>query len=261
MIKEGWIMIEGVFSYLRENHLVILGIIATVAAVVYQIKKTRRSKSLSYFVRSKTKLLTLHDENVGKLEIVFDGQPVLDAHIFVIEIRNTGNIPIISSDFEKPIEIVFAKKAEILSVAIVERVPENLVLTFSFSEGSTQINPTLLNPNESFTLKFLLRDNSNDPEVSARIVGISEIRKTEFRSDEERARIRGLLIANLVLLAMAGALLYFMNNAGKLEGLSGFLQILGAGLGASSAITAIRGFSLARQNRSFTSYIRSRDNR
>lgn len=254
-------MTEGIFSYLVENHLVLLGLFLTVAMVVFQIRKTRRFKALSYSMRSKTKLLTLHDENIGKLEIFFDGQPVFDAHIFEIEIRNTGNIPIISSDYEKPIEIVFAEKADILSAAIVERVPENLELAFTLSEASTKIKPALLNPNESFTLKFLLRDNSNDPEVSARIVGISEIRKTEFRSDEERARIRGLLTANLVLLAMAGALLYFMNNAGKLEGLSGFLQLLGAGLGASSAIAAIRGFSLARQNRSFTSYIRSRDNR
>lgn len=261
MIKEGWIMIEGVFSYLRENHLVILAIIATVAAVFYQIKKTRHSKSLSYFVRSKTKLLTLHDENVGKLEIVFDGQPVLDAHVFVIEIRNTGNIPIISSDFEKPIEIVFAEKAEILSVAIVERIPENLVLTFSLTEGTTQINPTLLNPNEFFTLKFLLRDNSEDPSVNARIVGISEIRKMKFIDEEERVRIRVLLTANLVLLGIAGLMLYFLDQAGKLGGLGGFLTILGAGLGASLGIIAGKGVLLALQNKSFLSYILGRAHR
>ena len=196
--------------------------------------------------------MTLHDENVGKLEILFDGQPVFDAHIFVIEIRNTGNVPIISTDYEKPIEIVFAEKAEILSAAIVERVPENLGLTFGFSDVSTHIKPALLNPNDSITLKFLLRDNSDDPAVNARIVGISSIQKMELKSDEERVRIRVLLTANLILFGIAGVMVYLMDQAGKLGGLSGFLQILGAGLGASLGIIAGKGALLALQNKSFS---------
>jgi hypothetical protein len=193
-------MTQDVFNYLLENHLVLVAILVSIGMVVYQIKKTRNFKSISFSVKSKTKLFTLHDENVGKLQILLNGHPVSDAHIFIIEIRNTGNVPIASSDYEKPIEIVFSEGAEILSSAVIEKTPDDLNLNFEMARNSVLLKPTLLNKEDAVTFKFLVRESSLEPVVNGRILGVNRINKIDLISEMDRRDFNDLITVFLFLM-------------------------------------------------------------
>jgi hypothetical protein len=172
----------------------VVGLLVTIfvgfGAAIYQIKRTKVHKALSFDLKSKTKLFTLHDEKVGTLEILFNGQPVRNAHIFIVVIFNSGDLPIATPDYEKPIEIVFSKTAEILSAAVIEKIPVDLNVEFEMAGNSVQLKPMLLNKGDAITFKFMLSDDSSDPSVSGRIVGVSRIIKTDFRSDGERRMMK-----------------------------------------------------------------------
>ncbi|MCA3378973.1 MAG: hypothetical protein ING08_01880, partial [Roseomonas sp.] len=210
-------MTQDVFNYLLENHLVIVAILVSIGMVVYQIKKTRNFKSISFSVKSKTKLFTLHDENVGKLQILLNGHPVSDAHIFIIEIRNTGNVPIASSDYEKPIEIVFSEGAEILSSAVIEKTPDDLNVNFEMVRNSVLLKPTLLNLGDAVTFKFLMRDDSSDPIVNGRIIGVNRITKTDFISNADSRASKIFIIVHVILLVVTAILMLALEITGALD--------------------------------------------
>jgi hypothetical protein len=185
----------------------VVGLLVTIVvgfgAAIYQIKRTKVHKALSFDLKSKTKLFTLHDEKVGTLEILFNGQPVRNAHIFILVIFNSGDLPIATPDYEKPIEIVFSKTAEILSAAVIEKIPVDLNVEFEMARDSVQLKPMLLNKGDAITFKFMLSEDSSDPSVSGRIVGVSRITKINFRSVEARRRTKLVLLWNIVLLVSA----------------------------------------------------------
>lgn len=241
-------MTEGVFSYLVENHLVLLGLFVTIATVVFQIRKTRRFKALSYSMKSKTKLLTLNDENVGKLQILLNGHPVSDAHIFIIEIRNTGNVPIASSDYEKPIEIVFSEGAEILSSAVIEKTPDDLNVNFEMVRNSVLLKPTLLNLGDAVTFKFLMREDSSDPIVNGRIIGVNRITKTDFVSDTDSRASKTFIIVHVILLVVTAILMLALEITGALDRV-GFWTLLTISIGVSVGVGATKAITLALQKR------------
>lgn len=248
-------MTQDVFNYLLENHLVLVAILVSIMAIlvsigmeVYQIKKTRNLKSISFSVKSKTKLFTLHDENVGKLQILLNGHPVSDAHIFIIEIRNTGNVPIASSDYEKPIEIVFSEGAEILSSAVIEKTPDDLNVNFEMVRNSVLLKPTLLNLGDAVTFKFLMREASSDPIVNGRIIGVNRITKTDFISDADSRASKIFIIVHVILLVVTAILMLALEITGALDRV-GFWTLLTISIGVSVGVGATKAITLALQKR------------
>jgi hypothetical protein len=138
--------------------------------------KQRSRKSLSYKEQTVTQL-SVESEIKGKLKITYDGKDVEEVYLAVVEISNSGNVPIVKADYEEPIELSFGKGAQILTTEIAKLEPENLQISISFDGKTITLAPSLINPKESVTIKSLVNKLENIY-LTGRIVGIKEIGKS-----------------------------------------------------------------------------------
>ncbi|MBN8657157.1 MAG: hypothetical protein J0M11_15590 [Anaerolineae bacterium] len=161
----------------------ILGLIAVIVTIVIFLLQ-RTKKSLAYEIVASTPLLAVSNEVKGKVQILFEGIPVQNVHLLIINIVNDGNTGITSSDFEKPITINLDENAKILSAEIIKTSPENLKPNIIVSETSITINPLLLNAGDVISLRFLIAQYNNVLNLEARILGVAKIKMLSDRLDK-----------------------------------------------------------------------------
>lgn len=110
--------------------------------------------------------------------------------------RNSGNSPILSSDFDGPIEVAFGTSVDLLDVAVEDAEPGHLTPTVNILTRIVRIEPLLLNPGDSFVLT-ILSDGATEPEVLARIAGVPnptrEPPQLERRRLQRRRDLRTIL--------------------------------------------------------------------
>jgi hypothetical protein len=114
-----------------------LAILVTVA--VYFAERQR--KQISYEILENIPLLTIAEENLGELELMFRRVVVKNSRFFIAQLSNSGNVPIQPSDYEAAISINFGQGPQVLSAAITRRVPTNLSVSVTFPH--TEIAPQL----------------------------------------------------------------------------------------------------------------------
>lgn len=176
---------EGISSFLRDPiwqfidvGVAILAILITIYFSYKQYKLQRQKKSLSYkYITFRLPgLKSAMELSKGRIKILCDDKPIVDAVITVLEIFNDGNIPIVPSDFEKPITFVFGEESEIISAEIYDKSPENIYPNIHIEGNNILVEPLLLNPNDSFSIQILFSNYTlKAVKCDARIVGIREI--------------------------------------------------------------------------------------
>jgi hypothetical protein len=155
---------------------VVVGIAAIVVAIIL-FTVQRRKKALSYEIVSETSLLRTHEELEGRLQILFDSKPIRDAYLMLIKLANAGNLPIMPADFERPLSIDLGEKANVLTVDVLKKDPENLAPRTKIDNHVIVIEPLLLNGGDSFTLKTIVSQYSSGKiEINGRIAGVRGIR-------------------------------------------------------------------------------------
>lgn len=161
----------------------VIALIAIVVAIcIYLLQKQR--KKFSYEVIATTSLLSVAEEVESKVKIIYEDKPVKRVHLFEISLINTGNVPILESDFNRPISIVFDENAKILSAEISEENPKKLDAEIEFDDNNIKLAPILLNPGDSVTIKSLISEYNKDFTIDGRIVGVKEINKRVERNIE-----------------------------------------------------------------------------
>lgn len=183
----------------------ILPMLAIVVAVVLYWKQRTRKK-LSYQVISCTPLLSVEEEIEGKLKIFYEGKPVQQVHLITVKVMNSGNIPVLSTDYKRPISFSFGEDAEILTTEIAKTDPDNLQASVNIQEKKVVLTPILLNQGDSVTLKMLVTKLKNQvPEVDGRVVGVKEIR--EYHGTRTRLFVLASIGLLVELVAGFGAIL------------------------------------------------------
>jgi hypothetical protein len=176
----------------------VLALVAiAISAVLYLLQ--RRRKALSYEVVSCTPLLSVREEVKGRVQIVFDDTSVSDAHMVVIRVLNSGNVPIIPSDYVRPVKFDFGEIAQILSAEVMETSPDNIEACID--PETLELMPVLLNSSDSIMLKILLARFDGTINMDGRIVGVKQIRTATKRSLPIAAMLIGITVT------MAGLLL------------------------------------------------------
>lgn len=167
---------------LRDPMWQFIGAFFTIIAVIFTIiffKMQHRHKAVSYKTLSYTPLV-IKDEIGEKLQIVFEGKLVEDVNLSVIKIYNTGNTPIVSNDYERPINLYFGENSQILTTEVIEKNPDTLEVSAHIEGTRVILDPLLLNQKDSITIKtiFSQSDKSiNNVIIDGRIVGVKEIKK------------------------------------------------------------------------------------
>lgn len=81
-------------------------------------------KELTYEVLSNTNLVDSSAKDV--LQIVYKGVPVVAARLLILNIINSGKVPISDSDCSQPVTISFVENATVLNADITHKFPENV---------------------------------------------------------------------------------------------------------------------------------------
>jgi hypothetical protein len=171
----------------------ILAVVAICLTVVLFLV-ARRRKGLSYTL-SDTQVLGVHEAvNPSRVQILFDGAPVIDVRLVIITVNNSGNESIRVDDFERALRFSWAEPTRILTAEVVEVSPESLLHpTIRAGANEIVLDPLLLNPGDWLRIKTLIKQVGK-LSVDARVAGVKRITKT-VASDTTAPRTFRLLAA------------------------------------------------------------------
>ena len=93
---------------------------ATIGTIV-AVFLLRARKRLSYEVLSTVPLLSTEEEFKNKLQIFFEGRPVQQVFLVQIKITNTGNAPIVTSDYERQVSLTFGQDTEVITAEVIQK--------------------------------------------------------------------------------------------------------------------------------------------
>lgn len=139
------------------------------------------------------------------------GVVVEDPHLLAIRVGNTGKKEILRSDFERPLRLLLDPPTRILSSDVTRSHPSNLSVATTIGEGgqSVTIEPTLLNPGDSFDLQIITNGAPRRTGLlEGRVAGlrmIGDLSTIERRRYERPDRSGRLLLAILVLVIVGFA--------------------------------------------------------
>jgi hypothetical protein len=150
---------------------------------VYLSRRGRSRKELTY-AKQVTQLVSIHDEGLGRISIHYEDEPVERAYLIELSLRNSGNVPIVEDDFDRPFTVTFGR-ATPMTLDIGETKPPELNPSLEMDENSVSIQPLLLNPGDELTFKVLVRDFDGEATLHGRIVGVREL--VDARLQAERA--------------------------------------------------------------------------
>jgi hypothetical protein len=190
---------------LRDPVWQFIGALVAFAAILVSVAlyfAQRSRKDLTFEIVSNSEILTIAEENVGKLQLLFDGQPVKHARLIEVRVVSTGNQPISPDDFVDSLRFLLNEEAKVLSAVVVDRVPSNLAAQITFGSNVVNVAPLLLNPKDSFTVKVLVSGYNTPPKAEARITGVTHISQVR-----ERLTIELLLMSMSVFFIITAFLL------------------------------------------------------
>lgn len=209
---ELWLGILGVL-------LAPLGILTGILVTRHYYRKGRRH-SLSPFLHSLSRLLSVDPAIVGETKIVYRGREVHDLHDLQILVANDGEQSI--RDCIRPLEMVLPQGVEIFDHSIVHRHPAGRdVQSEAFAEAQThglRLSFPLLNEGEFFIVKTLCRGYPEPEKIQFRITaeGLPPTLKmrslSEIRTEPAEARSAltqvclGVGASSLALIFAAGFL-------------------------------------------------------
>lgn len=183
---------------------------AALFAMVWFYLREKRRKALSYRILSNVPLVQYQKEYEDRLTIFFDEVRVHDLHLVVIEVVNSGDIPIEASDFVEPLQFSFGEQAVILGGFVTQRKPSYLSPSVeTIPPHTVRVNPLLMNPGDSFQLVAQGTRFDSELDAKARIVGVSDLTSQKAQPQRRSNWILGLgivigLAGGSILLSLSG---------------------------------------------------------
>ena len=198
-------MLEPFRDPLWQSVGVVLAILALGGSfLIYSWQRTHRS--VTYDVLSWTNLLTVGEEIAGKVQVLYEGSPAKSLTLLTIKVWNSGNQPLLVTEFERPVSFTVDKESRVLSAAVIETDPRGVEANIEAIDNTVVLKPALLNPGDSITIKLLVRDMGRTVWPDARIVGVKNVRLV-------RESTRPGLVAAIAGLALLAITVYLFVSA------------------------------------------------
>ena len=160
----------------------IIGTLLALAAVIATYDVFFRSKpvkELQIILDSSTPLVDVKPEASQDIEIYYQGQQVQNIYLIQLSIKNTGNQPIVESDYSKNLLLMLNTEAKIVDASKVSSEPPNIEPSIVISSRNyVEFSPFLMNPGDILTVKILAiapTNSSMDVKVDGRIAGVKEL--------------------------------------------------------------------------------------
>ena len=143
-----------------------------------------------------------HEGYEGKMRVLYDGVDIRNLNRVVVEILNSGNQPIRPDDFIEPIKLKLQDPGKILAATVTNQHPDGINARIVQTSDEITVTKLLLNAKDSFRIRAYVGDLEVEPQISGRIVGVSEITKRPHRA----GTITVLTSVLAALLAAVGAI-------------------------------------------------------
>ena len=174
----------------------------------------RDTKELTVETVSSAILVDLSDSNLSSLKLTYKDVSVSRLSVATIELRNSGTLPIVASDFERSFVIMFKNPADVLAVTVADKTPPDLDPSILSNLNGISVSPMLLNPGDRFRLTVQLRGDFNEPTVNARISGVSTISRRLFSGADSTWRVFVFIVFSIV-----STFIYFYSSGFILPGI------------------------------------------
>jgi hypothetical protein len=189
------------------NMIMASAAIVTVIVTVIVFWLQRKRKRLTYKVTSDLDLLTKNEQIRGQVKVLYADKPVENVRLYTIQVINSGRLVIERTDFDGPLHIEFDNNAQILSVEVIDTIPDDLPAEIEQKPNSIAISPLLMNRKDSITIKFILNGHFI-PYVHARI---KDVPKIKIRRYPQRYVSEWSMIC-LAITLILGFLSYLLKN-------------------------------------------------
>lgn len=199
---------ENILGLLRDPIWQFIGLVITIIISLITCFLQKTKKSLAYEILAETALLSVAKEVKDKIQILFEGDSVQNVHLILLKISNTGNVPILESDFDEEITISFDSSTRLLSAEISKKNPHSIKAELTIKGTQLIISKSLWNSGDTITIKSLVSEFNEKIDVSGRIVGIKDIKK--LSNSESYIYERGLYF--IVFLCLTSTFLYIFTN-------------------------------------------------
>lgn len=179
----------------------IIPLLATIPSwVPYLLPDT---KELSYKIESQESILSESNlDNIESLGITFDGKKIEQAQITVLSISNTGTLPIEKSDFSTPLTISSNQKSKFLSAILTKTIPEGINTKVTIVKNIVEIEPLLLNPNDSLSIRLITSGEKVSPKPIARIKGVASIQQLNINNSKISPKVVIFLLINILVVSL-----------------------------------------------------------
>jgi len=185
----------------------IIAFVTIIVGIVVYFKQ-RQHKELSYKVVSNTPLLSVDKVIKKDLQILYQGKSIQEVNLVTLDIVNSGNMPILATDYERSVCVNFGEEAQVLTAEIINSKPKNLGASINVEKGTLILNPVLLNDGDIVSLKAIVSKLSKIITVDGRIVGVKMIK--ELSEDSTGAVV--FAVSGLIVL-LIGGILFVLNLA------------------------------------------------
>jgi len=144
----------------------------------------------------------------GNIRLTYNNNVVSNAVIYQVTVKNTGNQPIIQSDYSKPLAFNFSPQDEIINVVITASNPPNVGMIINKTSTYQAVaDPVLLNPGDTVDINFIVAipEDSSMIEhfhIDGRIVGVQSIKLVTL----PKQAIANLDLKNISVFSMMGIL-------------------------------------------------------
>lgn len=217
----------------------LLAPMATTVAIIVTIilwLLNQRRKELSYRVLWQDALTRARSVVRQRLDIRFDGKTIDDAGLVIVQIVNSGHLPISPADYQSRLTISAGPGSKVLFADISSTTPGDLEdrcrtasgerksLIETLENNEVRLSPILLNDGDSMTIQMLVEDWRGGVKVGGHISGIRRIAMWKPTT------LLSTSLTNVGALSMAGAALLVEPSAivkyGLSEALPGLLIFL-----------------------------------
>ena len=164
-------------NFLRDGIWQFVGVIITALTIVVSYYQQKNLKEISYEIIYESSLLSVSKEVESRLQILLDGNPVKGVHLILFRIANTGNLPILPTDYHKNLNILFDGNSKVLTAEITNKIPKDIDTTISFTNKTVSFSSSLLNGGDAIVVKVLVSEFDGNIEVAGRIVGVKNIKR------------------------------------------------------------------------------------
>lgn len=150
----------------------LIAIIGIVSPILWDNFKNRTEITVSLLYNS-----TLLKDNISlpDLSVTYKGNSIINITKAEFSIKNTGKVPILSSDIISPISLI-PDKGQIIASQIERSIPDNLISHVYIDNKNSNVDFDLLNPGDAIFVNILVNSGDVKFTTAARIKNISNIK-------------------------------------------------------------------------------------